>query len=187
MPFITSTATDVVGCSYWDWSVDWQNLTGSSIWNDEDGFGGPGIEKANVLSDGQCVSGPFQNVTLLNFNYTIRPHCLSRQFHHFESRENETLWGRLVRPEAMGQLDRSEDYGSLRYMLEMQMHNVIHNGVEGDLVTWSSANGKLLKQKSIFCSGTLNKILLQIPSSGFTMPNLIDFGGNGSRKSLNLD
>jgi len=138
--------TDSLTSSYWDWSVDWQDLAGSSIWDNEDGFGRQDGSKVEVSVPGQtahgkCVSGPFKDVILLHYNLTVRSHCLSRQFELSKSEDHGTFSGELMSPDAMGQLARSREYGSLRFGME-GIHDVIHNGVIGDLNTWSSANGK---------------------------------------------
>lgn len=131
---------------YWDWQVDWHDLASSSLWNNDHGFGGQTDDQTGTetqLPGEQCVPGPFEGVVLLNFNFSIHPHCLSRHFQH--PKLGETVLGNLINPEAMGQLARSPDYGFLRYMIEMQMHNFIHSGVIlGDLNTASSANGQFI-------------------------------------------
>jgi len=129
--------------------LDWQDLASSSIWHNEDGFGSQHEDKKVGVSDPaqtaseKCVSGPYKDVVLLHFNLTVRPHCLSRQFELSTSEDHGTFSGELMSPEAIGQLTRSREYGTLRYGME-GIHDVIHNGVLGDLNTWSSANGKVL-------------------------------------------
>lgn len=135
--------------SYWDWTLDWQDISASSIWSNEDGFGGENdcsIDMRGDTSDNTCVSGPFKDNVFINFNGTIWPHCLSRQLQNTTS-ERGKLAKELIRPEAMGQLTRSQNYGTLRYMIEMQMHNVIHYGIIGDLTEVSSANGRLSSRR----------------------------------------
>ena len=80
-------------------------------------------------------------------------------------------------PEAMGQLARSREYGALRYGIE-EIHDTIHNGVIGDMNTWSSANGKPKRRTP--CSRLLT--YYQILSSGFIMLSSTGFGGSGSKK-----
>ena len=132
--------------SYWDWTVDWQDLANSSIWDNEEGFGSQDGSKVGVsvpgqMADEKCVSGPFKDVVLFHYNLTVRPHCLSRQFQLDKSEDHGTFSGELMSPEAMGQLARSREYGALRYGIE-EIHDTIHNGVIGDMNTWSSTNGK---------------------------------------------
>ncbi|KAH8881179.1 Di-copper centre-containing protein [Thozetella sp. PMI_491] len=129
---------------YWDWTVDWQDLAGSSIWDNELGFGSQDDRKVGVSVPGEtagekCVSGPFKDVKLLHFNLTVRPHCLSRQFQLSKSEDYGTFSGEDMSPDIMGGLARSRDYGSLQYGME-RIHDTIHNGVIGDMNTWSSAN-----------------------------------------------
>ena len=136
------TKTDLSSSSYWDWTADWQDLAGSSIWHNEDGFGNQSGSVSGQPISEKCVSGPFKDVSLFHFNLTVRPHCLARQFQLSRSEDYGTFSGELMSPEAMGQLGRSPDYGTFRYGME-GIHDVIHNGVIGDLNTWSSANGEL--------------------------------------------
>jgi tyrosinase len=141
---------DFLTSRYWDWSLDWQDLASSSIWDNEEGFGNQDDSKVGVsvpgqMTDEKCVSGPFKDVRLLHFNLTVRPHCLSRQFQLSKSEEHGTFSGELMSPEGMAQLAQCREYGTLRYGMEV-IHNVIHNGVIGDLNTWSSANGKFFAQ-----------------------------------------
>ena len=145
---------DLPASSYWDWTVDWHDLGGSSIWDNEEGFGrqldGSKIEVSvpGQAADGKCVSGPFKDVRLLHWNLTVRPHCLSRQFLLDTSEEHGTFSGEHMSPDAMGSLTTALEYGSLRYGME-RIHDVIHNGVLGDLNTWSSANGQSLLKLAV--------------------------------------
>lgn len=181
-----STIADLLAGSYWDWSLDWHDLAGSSIWDNEEGFGSQevsqegsriGVTVPGQTVDGECVSGPFKDVQLLHWNLTVRPHCLSRRFILDKSEEHGTFSGELMSPESMGQLARCREYGTLRYGME-GIHDVIHNGVLGDLNTWSSANGQ-----SILQDYPTQFYLLtghQTPSSGFIMLSSTGFGGGGS-------
>jgi tyrosinase len=142
----TSKKADFLASSYWDWTVDWQDLAGSSIWDNEEGFGSEtgskvGVSPIERMTEEKCVSGPFKDVRLFHFNLTVRPHCLTRHFLLSKSEDHGTFSGEFMSPAAMGQLARSQEYGTLRYGIE-GIHDVIHNGVIGDLNAWSSANGK---------------------------------------------
>jgi tyrosinase len=136
---------NLLASSYWDWSLDWQDLANSSIWDNEEGFGSQsdgqvGASHPGQTTNGKCVSGPFKDIRLFHFNLTVRPHCLSRQFELTRSEDHGTFSGELMSPESIGQIARAQEYGSLRYGIEV-IHDVVHSGVIGDLNTWSSANG----------------------------------------------
>jgi tyrosinase len=139
---------------YWDWTADWQNLANSSIWDNEEGFGIQSVSKVQKggkigvsiprqAIESNCVSGPFKDITLFHYNLTVHPHCLTREFELTKSEDHGTFSGELMSPDSMGQLARCPDYGTFRYGIE-GIHDVIHNGVIGDMNTWSSANGMFL-------------------------------------------
>ncbi|KAI1363131.1 hypothetical protein F5Y08DRAFT_310297 [Xylaria arbuscula] len=122
---------------YWDWTSDWQNLTESTIWDDEHGFGG----ESTHYTRGSCVSGPFSHVELrYGGNGTVSPHCLSRVFTNYDSGEVGSMSGELIRPEIMGRLSRSKNYARFRWMIESVIHNIIHTEVVGDLDTEVAPN-----------------------------------------------
>ncbi|KAI1273109.1 hypothetical protein F5Y07DRAFT_411916 [Xylaria sp. FL0933] len=122
---------------YWDWTSDWQNLTESSIWDDDLGFGGQSTHYTN----GSCVSGPFSHIEVLyGRNGTVSPHCLSRVFMNYDSGEIGSMSGELIRPEIMGRLARSKDYARFRWLIESVIHNIIHTEVVGDLDTEVAPN-----------------------------------------------
>ncbi|KAI0530158.1 hypothetical protein GGR58DRAFT_518702 [Xylaria digitata] len=122
---------------YWGWTSDWQNLTESSIWDDEHGFGG----ESTHYTHGSCVSGPFSHVQLRYGGHgKVSLHCLSRVFTNYDSGEIGSMSGELIRPEIMGRLARSKDYARFRWMIESVIHNIIHTEVVGDLDTEVAPN-----------------------------------------------
>ena len=88
------------------------------------------------------TEGPFSGIQLRYFNESVRPHCLSRTFRDIETNETGTLSGSHFRPEAIGGLQRREEYDEYRSMLERFGHNVLHWQVQGDLNEFVSPNGK---------------------------------------------
>lgn len=167
--------------------MDWQNLAGSSIWSNEDGFGHQDDSEVGVTiprqpPEGKCVSGPFKDVKLFHYNLTVHPHCLTRQFELTKSEDHGTFSGELMSPDAMADLARAQEYGTFRFGME-GIHDVIHNGVIGDLNTWSSANGTVsLKRVKRPVEFALTES--QIPFSGSTTFRLTEFGGSGNRMTL---
>ena len=133
--------------SYWDWGVDWQDLSNSSIWDSKHGFGGDGNLTGEVgVSGGRCVTdGPFSNMRLLNFNQTVQPHCLSRGFQKEpKSKESGAINGHLLEPEILGALRRTSDYARFRELIEDSIHNALHRSIGGDFTEYSAANGELI-------------------------------------------
>ncbi|KAI1191738.1 hypothetical protein F5B17DRAFT_451326 [Nemania serpens] len=120
---------------YWDWSMDWQNLTLSSIWNNTDGFGSPETGESNG------ISGPFSGVRVrYRDNGTIFPHRLTRSFVNYDSGEVGSMSGEFIKPENMGRLARAENYDAFRYIIEGTLHNVIHLEIVGDLDELTAPN-----------------------------------------------
>ncbi|KAH7382055.1 hypothetical protein BKA64DRAFT_713295 [Cadophora sp. MPI-SDFR-AT-0126] len=71
---------------YWDWSLDWKDLTRSPVFQNSPGFGGDShfnstpSAKAIVGGD-RCVDdGPWAGMTVHWWTQSTPPHCLSRGF-----------------------------------------------------------------------------------------------------------
>ena len=64
--------------SYWDWSLDWEDLGNSPVFDSEIGFGGDGNKTGeNTVGEGRCViDGPFADLDLPFFNGNDHNHCL---------------------------------------------------------------------------------------------------------------
>lgn len=135
----TTSYTDI--SRYWDWSLDWMNLTKSSIWDSETGFGGNGDPNQPLtIGGGRCVTdGPFSGLRPIKYNHTYVQHCLSRGF------QDETMAGKLpgesFKPEAIGQIMRIPTYKEFVKSIERDLHAPIHLSVRGDLFAMTGANG----------------------------------------------
>ncbi|KAK3935487.1 hypothetical protein QBC46DRAFT_397384 [Diplogelasinospora grovesii] len=132
---------------YWDWSLDWMDLANSSIWDAESGFGGDGNAAGNVtVGGGRCVTdGPFTGLRPIIYNHTYTTHCLSRGF-----RFNEPIHttkgkvpGWAYSPEAIGEILRRESYKEFVKGVENQLHNTMHQAVNGDFKAMTAANDPL--------------------------------------------
>jgi tyrosinase len=123
--------------------LDWEDLSHSSIWNVIDGFGGDGDINGNItVAQGRCITeGPFAGTQLQYFDRETHPHCLSRGFINFDTKELGSLSGYYFRPEAMGTLSRAPDYDTFRAAVETTSHNAMHWGIRGDFGQYSAANG----------------------------------------------
>lgn len=52
--------------NYWDWSLDWEDITKAPIWDPVIGFGGNGNESDAESIHGHCVTdGPFARLEVL--------------------------------------------------------------------------------------------------------------------------
>lgn len=79
---------------------------------------------------------------LLYFNRKTHPHCLSRGFINFETKQLGSLSGVYLSPEKIGQLDVAPDYDTFRVGIEDRSHNAMHWGIRGDFGQYSAANGQ---------------------------------------------
>ncbi|KAJ4163630.1 hypothetical protein LMH87_005347 [Akanthomyces muscarius] len=128
---------------YWDWSLDWMDLTRSSIWDNSTGFGGDGDPHgAETVGKGRCVvDGPFADLRPIIYNHTFTEHCLSRGF------SDGTTAGRLsgdkFSPENMGDILRQSNYSSFLRRVERDLHNTLHNSINGDFKAMTAANDPL--------------------------------------------
>ena len=127
--------------TYWDWTLDWQNMTESPIWDSETGFGGNGnATGATTVGSGYCVvDGPFANLKALIYGVEENIHCLSRGFRTGD--EFQRLCRHGIRPGAVEELLRSGDYASFNLGLEHGAHRVIPNCVRGDWFKFSVPYG----------------------------------------------
>ncbi|TQN71029.1 Tyrosinase ustQ, partial [Colletotrichum shisoi] len=125
---------------YWDWTMDWMDLHGSSIWNNATGFGGDGDPAGPiVVGEGRCVTdGPFSNLRPVRYNHTSLKHCLARGF------RNEDAVGRPLNtwfgPESIGGLLRMPRYRDFEWDMENRLHNRMHRAVSGDFLSLTAAN-----------------------------------------------
>lgn len=118
------------------------DLTRSSIWDNSTGFGGDGDPHgAETVGKGRCVvDGPFADLRPIIYNHTFTEHCLSRGF------SDGTTAGRLsgdkFSPENMGDILRQSNYSSFLRRVERDLHNTLHNSINGDFKAMTAANGE---------------------------------------------
>lgn len=128
----TRHRTLLISERYWDWMIDPENTTLSSIWDPIHGFGGNGS-----ASDGCVAGGPLQGI-LLNYTWDgYDPHCLTRNL-----TDTAAFYG--------GESDAVKDivntaktYDEFRERLERGPHKHIHLGINGEMLTSFSSNGKM--------------------------------------------
>lgn len=122
---------------FWDWSLDWEDLPGSLIFDSELGFGGDGDPKTPKYKHNHCVTDlPFKGLKPQWSGSAYDPHCLTRSF-------NDDGWvGHFVNPESLAEVLSKETYEEFFFALEMRAHDIIPTGVRGDFMAFTAPNGK---------------------------------------------
>ncbi|CAF9916149.1 MAG: hypothetical protein ALECFALPRED_010534 [Alectoria fallacina] len=107
--------------TYWDWGLDWEDITTSPVWDGETGFGGDGNpRKGESIAQGHCIeNGPFTELEVPYFDMIYHPHCLSRGFQSGQGLKN--LSSKLS-PEALDNILESRDYDTFNLGLEHGAH-----------------------------------------------------------------
>lgn len=129
--------------TYWNWALDWKNITESPVWSQEYGFGGNGDrDKGQPILHGHCVvDGPFAGLRVLYLSSKFKPHCLSRGF---ESGEGLHKLGQRLRPELLEKLTHEPNYETFNLGLEEGPHLAVPNIIRGDFLLFTAPNGKTL-------------------------------------------
>ncbi|KAL8934942.1 MAG: hypothetical protein Q9216_005659 [Gyalolechia sp. 2 TL-2023] len=163
--------------SYWDWTLDWENITSSPVWDEDVGFGGNGNQNSgDAIFKAYCVDqGPFAKLEVPYFEDVYKPHCLLRGF---ESGESLARLGLELSPEALDRLFLTNDYNAFNLGLENGPHIAIPKSINGDFSLHTAPFGKLSGRLFSLCK-VLNK---QIQYSSFIIPNSTVCGGDGSKK-----
>ncbi|SLM40374.1 Uncharacterised domain, di-copper centre [Lasallia pustulata] len=117
--------------SYWNWILDWEDITQAPVWHEKDGFGTNGDPSVGeAIMGGHCVvDGPFARLEVPYIDKRPKPHCLSRGF---ESGGQLAKHGSWFRPEAMEKLQRGNDYNAFNLGLEDGPHIAIPRSIRGD-------------------------------------------------------
>lgn len=124
---------------YWDWTLDWENITIAPVWDTDTGFGGNGDSSSGESAfKGYCVTdGPFARLEVPYFEHIYRPHCLLRGFDvHLSEYRSE------LKPEALERLLRSPDYDTLNLGLENGPHIAIPKSINGDFSLHTAPSGR---------------------------------------------
>ncbi|KAF2730278.1 Di-copper centre-containing protein [Polyplosphaeria fusca] len=118
--------------TYWDWALDWEDLTQAPIWDSTHGFGGNGnTSAAKSVAYGHCVtSGPFAHLSALYYAGAAQKHCLSRGF--LTDLEETRPIRNLISPQAVQQVLDEADFEGFYTRLEFKGHNAIPALVRGD-------------------------------------------------------
>ncbi|MCJ1441960.1 MAG: hypothetical protein MMC23_002452 [Stictis urceolatum] len=141
--------------AYWDWSLDWEDLTLAPVW-DSDSFGGDGSEVGRglvgengelvngrdgggVMGGGCVLEGAFKGVRAAWLGPLWRPHCLSRGFLRGEGVRRA---GRRNSPEALERLMRAGGYEEFLGALERGAHASVPKVVGGDFGLFTAPYGE---------------------------------------------
>jgi tyrosinase len=133
---------------FWNWQLDWQDVTRASIWNAEDGFGTTGnVEQSkHAILEGYCVKdGPFKDFMIPYLDEKYYPHCLSRGFLEGEELEHQS---KLLSPDIIEELLSFEDYSSFNLGLEHGPHLAIPHSIRGDFYLLTAPSGKCFPSSS---------------------------------------
>lgn len=138
---------------YWDWTLDWQDLRSSPVWDTQTGFGGDGDPGGDVVThNGRCVrSGPFADMVRAysatssghshhSDHVNLQPHCLSRGFATGDLLEKIRP---LISPQTVSDTLKQRDYFSFFAKFETGSHNAIPQFIHGDFLTFTAPNGML--------------------------------------------
>ncbi|PLB44172.1 Di-copper centre-containing protein, partial [Aspergillus steynii IBT 23096] len=124
---------------YWDWSLDYRNLTGSPVWNIDDGFGPSGSSSPSVGTGGCVDQGPFANWAPAYYDGVYHPHCLSRGF--LDAATVARVGNLTVRPDALKRVIRKkQEYFDFLMAVETMSHLTIPYVVQGDFVKVTAPN-----------------------------------------------
>ena len=134
---------------YWDWSLDWEDLIRSPIWDNYTGFGGNGNSSDDKsVAYGYCVTdGPFARLTALIWGVEDKPHCFSRGF---ANHDKVKKFGLRVSPQALEKMLEKADYDSFNIGLELGPHNAIPKTVRGDFYRVTAPYGMCLAHTGLF-------------------------------------
>ncbi len=124
---------------YWDWSLDWKDITTAPVWDTILGFGGDGNETDLESVHGHCVTtGPFARLQVLYVEKFPYPHCLSRGF---AKGENLTRFSAALKPTALDELLGTPDYATFNLGVEDGPHLSIPRSIHGDFSTVTAPAG----------------------------------------------
>ena len=128
--------------AYWDWSLDWEDISKSPVFDPSHGFGGDGNATGETtVGHGRCViDGPFNGLVVPVFGSKDDPHCLSRGFLQGEAYNTEV--GSKVKPSAIDSILDAHNYQDFNLGLEDGPHLGIPFGVRGDFLQFTAPYGK---------------------------------------------
>ncbi|KAG9193566.1 tyrosinase [Alternaria panax] len=128
---------------YWDWTLDWQDLSAAPVWDLDHGFSGNGRESSEpspFFPRSHCIEeGPFAHVHVSLAGATYAPHCLTRDFGSFKHEPVANL-SQHLRPRAIEALMEEDDYYKFLVKFEDGAHIAIPKFIMGDFRLFTSPN-----------------------------------------------
>lgn len=125
---------------YWDWTLDWDALEHSPVFDAETGFGGDGEVggELTVSQTGRCVvDGPFAGIIADYYDVKYQPHCLSRGFRDLEGNLGH-IDGHEISPKSIEEVLSLDSYESFVALMESRVHDAIPYGISGDFETFTA-------------------------------------------------
>ena len=131
--------------SYWDWQLDWQDITKSPIWDTVDGFGSNSKSTTKDMSHldpnfkGSCVDdGLLAGLEILHIGPDYKPHCLSRNL----KSESAHVPSKSLKPASLAKVLQAKDYESFNIKLEDSAHLAIPLRIQGDFLYLTAPSGR---------------------------------------------
>lgn len=125
---------------YWDWTLDWDDLAHSPVFDRTTGFGGDGDPKGDITigNSGRCViDGPFAGLQAKFYDVKYKPHCLSRGFRTDDGRLG-VIDGSLISPDSIEEVLQIDGYEEFVTSMESKVHDAIPFGIAGDFETFTA-------------------------------------------------
>ena len=169
------------GLVYWDWTLEWDDLAHSAVFDPDTGFGGDGDRSPDatvtVGNNGRCVTtGPFNDIVANFYDVQYRPHCLSRGFRN-DHGDQGVIDGALLSPESVEEVLQADSYESFVVGMEEKLHDVIPFGIGGDFETFTAPYDPLF-----YLHHTQLDRLWWMWQRRKLPERLTDYGGRRSRK-----
>lgn len=132
---------------YWDWSLDWEDLTRSPVFDSTYGFGSNGnLSAPKSVAYGHCVTdGPFANKQALYYGGENITHCFSRGFVTNETTKHEIA--SKISPQFLRHLLDVQTFERFFEVLEYGPHNAIPKTIRGDFFVVTAPYGNYLSCK----------------------------------------
>lgn len=125
------------GYRYWDWSLDWKDLSRSPVFHNASGFGGDShpnsiISEEPIVGGDRCLdNGPWAGLVVHWWTQNAPPHCLSRGFKDVTPIND---MGHYLSGDVIKELLQQPDYESFFLMMEHGVHNAVQIAIGGDIM-----------------------------------------------------
>jgi tyrosinase len=128
--------------SYWNWELDWHDVTKAPVWDAKSGFGSdgdPSISQGAIVG-GFCVhDGPFRSFEVPYLDEKYYPHCLSRGFLSGDKLHDQA---EDLSPRKMEEVLSLDDYNAFNLGLENGPHLAIPRSIRGDFSLLTAPSGE---------------------------------------------